>query len=223
MTLRSEAMRATVLGALKDLIDGEYQHARGETLKALLSAREEMGAKSVEVALPDGTKVAGLTLIGGEDQVVVADRAAFTEWVRHRAPDRVSDEPSPRLKVAQALSAEMKYIGVNLSPTAAVNAAATVLGVLGIDSRTPDPKVDPKYETQILDEVKPVKGDAPEGREHEVVLPSTGEIVPGVKYRPAGDPTSFQMRYKKGGRDAIAEAWQAHELDGIEGLPEIAS
>jgi hypothetical protein len=52
----------------------------------------------------------------------------------------------------------------------------------------------------------------------------TGEIVPGVEYEPAGEPTRFRMLYKPSsgaGREAIARAWRENRLPKIEGLPEV--
>lgn len=219
--IRDETLRAAVLGALKTTVEGEYNHARGQTLTTLLDAWHEMGVKSVDVSLPDGTPVAAITLVMPSPEVRVVDRGAFVNWVRGRAPHKVTQEESPRARVAQALRSEVP----ELNSAAAVNAASVVLATLGIDSQIPDPQVDPKYESQILEEVKEVTADidpADDGH-YPVVLPDTGEVVPGVGWYPAGDPDRFQLRYKTGGRDAIVAAWRANRLPRVEGLPEVQS
>jgi hypothetical protein len=57
-----------------------------------------------------------------------------------------------------------------------------------------------------------------------MVDPGTGEVVPGIVFRPAGQPTGFQVRLTKDGRTNVLRAWAAGELtelSGGAGLPQI--
>jgi hypothetical protein len=56
-----------------------------------------------------------------------------------------------------------------------------------------------------------------------IVDPQTGEVVPGVALLPGGEPSTFSLRFAKGGREAVAEAWRRGDLtelvDGTPALP----
>lgn len=226
MNVRQETTRAAILGALRGVIDGEYTHARGQTLEALLDARKnsDVPVKTVFVILPDGTKVATVTLVDKQDEIVVQDRSKFTEWVQARAPEKVIQEPSPLEAVKAAIASAFEGQGAAWSDDMSGDwlahvAADAALAQLGIDTAQPPAKVNPKYESEILDEVKAFRG--PDGGV-DLIMPDTGEVVPGLEFRPGGDPDQFQMRYSTGGREAIAKAWRENRLPKIEGLPEIS-
>lgn len=56
--------------------------------------------------------------------------------------------------------------------------------------------------------------------------PATGEIVPGITYRPAGRPKGFQVRYETDGRHQVIDAWRTGalaELVGSDVLPQIGA
>lgn len=235
--LSQETLRAAVLGALRDVIDGEYGHARGQVLDSLLEARRAgIPLKSVDVNLPDGQKVAQITLVDPSAETVVTDRQAFTAWVRKRAPEMVAQDESPLDRVARVIRGRFDGPVDTAGRQAhadkwAADAALAVLAELGIDPDPPEPRVSRTYETALLAALEPVKRD-PEDEDLaetellDLVEPESGEIVPGVEYRPAGEPTKFQMLYKPSsgaGRDAIARAWREGRLPSIEGLPEVGS
>jgi hypothetical protein len=227
--LSGETLRAAVLGALRDVIDGEYQHARGQVLDLLLEARRSgIPIKSVDVNLPDGHKVAQITLVDPSDERVVTDRAAFTKWVRGRAPEMVTQDEGAFERVIDILS---KYDGQPVASNRRTQAALAILAELGIDPDPPEPRVSRSYETALLASLWKVERDPQsivedDDEPRRMVEPETGEIVPGVEYRPAGEPTKFQMLYKPSsgaGREEIARAWRENRLPPIEGLPEVES
>ena len=69
-------------------------------------------------------------------------------------------------------------------------------------------RVAPKAQTALLAGFKPI----PSG---DLVDPDTGSLVDGVKHAPAGEPKSFSVRYETDGRDALALAYRAGELDHL--------
>ena len=221
--LKDEALRATVLGALRDLIDGEYTNARGLVLDELVIAWDVLGVKSLDVRLPGGETVATVTLVEPSDEVVVTDRPAFTSWVQRRAPEMVSQEESPAVRVARVIrghyAAPIDTQGrAKIADEWSRDVALVVLAELGISPEPPEPRVSRSYEAALLAELKPVDYDDPAA---EAVEPESGEVVPGVEYRPAPKPKQFQLRYKPGGREVIAQAWRQRRLPTIEGLPEV--
>jgi hypothetical protein len=87
--MRDQAFRVAVLGALKDRIATEYAEQRTALLGQLLDAQADLGVKSLDVSLPNGTKVATITLTEPSVRVTVDDEDAFTAWVARRYPTEV--------------------------------------------------------------------------------------------------------------------------------------
>jgi len=55
---------------------------------------DQTGSKVLDVKLPDGTRVASLTLALTGDKTTVTDRAALLEWARENAPEFVHTVPA---------------------------------------------------------------------------------------------------------------------------------
>ena len=224
--LGTESLRTAVIQALRDLITTETAIARDDTLEAMLAARRSgIPIKTLDVRLPDGQIVATITLVEDSDSVVVVDRPKFTAWVQKRAPEMVMEYESPINRVAQIIRVHSPEVGGQTGAAEAGKwtrqAALAVLAELGVDPETPEPRVSRSYETALLASLAPVDLDDPAA---EAVEPESGEVVPGVAYVPAGDPTKIQIRYQptsEKGRAAIAEAWRTGRLPAIEGLPRI--
>jgi hypothetical protein len=89
VSIKDQAFRVAVLGALKDALGSQYADERGDLLEQLVAAQGELGVKSLDVSLPDGTKVATVTLTQPSDRVEVVDEAAFTNWVAEHWPTEV--------------------------------------------------------------------------------------------------------------------------------------
>jgi hypothetical protein len=67
--------------------------------------------------------------------------------------------------------------------------------------------VNPKRITSLMEQFKPV----PDG----VVDLTTGMLVAGVEMTPAADPKQFSVTYAKDGRDQLADAYRAGDLDAL--------
>ena len=67
--------------------------------------------------------------------------------------------------------------------------------------------VNGKRLTKLMEQFKPV----PEG----VVDQATGLLVDGVEMTPAADPKQFSVTYAKDGRDQLADAYHAGDLDSL--------
>lgn len=110
MSLKDTAYRLAVLKALRDAVAAEEANARVFALGDLTAAAEDMGVRSVDVSLPDGTKIATLSLAGGEDKVAVVGEIAFTRWVEENHPTEV--ETVTRVR-SSYLAAVLKAGGVD--------------------------------------------------------------------------------------------------------------
>ena len=234
--LGTESLRTAVIQALRDLITTETAVAREDTLEAMLAARRSgIPIKTLDVRLPDGQIVATITLVEDSDTVIVVDRPKFTAWVQKRAPEMVTTERSSLERAEEAISNFLK-------PTREIrefiydveqwtsDLAVSILFAIGVDANEkPEPRVSRSYETALLAGLMPVPRDPDDGTRDEgdpleALEPESGEIVPGVAFVPAGDPTKIQIRYQptsEKGRAAIAEAWRTGRLPAIEGLPRI--
>lgn len=227
--LRAEALRTVVLQALRDLITTETAVAREDVLEAMIPVWKDLGVKSIDVRLPDGMVVASISLVEESDQVVVTDRPAFTEWVRKRAPEMVTEDESPLVRITRVIRGHYDgptdtRAGESHARNWSQDVAIHVLAELGINPDPPEPRVSRSYETALLAGLHPVEQGEEDDEPMRAVEPESGEIVPGVVYVPASDPEKIQVRYKPSsekGREAIAEAWRTGRLPSIEGLPEI--
>lgn len=85
MSLKDDAARVAVLSALADQVDAELKAAKA----SFAQSRAEEGIKSIAAALPSGETVATITWITPEPKAVVADPAAFLEWVKANRPEHI--------------------------------------------------------------------------------------------------------------------------------------
>lgn len=89
MSLKILTARAAVLKAIRDAIDEELSGSRSAVLEGLVDAKESLGVKSVDVTLPDGTKVASVTLTEPQPRISVTSEEAFANYVEARWPEEV--------------------------------------------------------------------------------------------------------------------------------------
>lgn len=84
---------------------------------------------------------------------------------------------------------------------------------------TPAIPAQPAWTEEVLDREalgEWIKGVKPvESTGGSVVDPDSGEIVTGILHTPEGKPRSFSVRYATDGRDALALAWRAGELEHL--------
>lgn len=87
--LKALTFRVAILKALADTVTGAAQQARGDLLTAMVAA----GAEKATAELPDGTKVASVSLCGGDKATArVVDDAAFLAWVKANRPDEIEEK-----------------------------------------------------------------------------------------------------------------------------------
>lgn len=84
-----DAVRAVLIGKLlKELIAEADQAGRAEALAQLLAANQNLGVKSVDIELPDSTKVGVATLTSPSAGISI-DEGAFVTWVKTEHPSEV--------------------------------------------------------------------------------------------------------------------------------------
>lgn len=102
MTPHELALKLAVLRVLSD-------HIKDARTTADEQARETLHAGDrITAALPDGSKVAAVSLANGRKGAKVVDEAAFTAWVTARHPDEVvpTIRDSFKKKVLDAVKAD---------------------------------------------------------------------------------------------------------------------
>ena len=154
MSLRSLALQAAVLKVLADEIAARQAIVKAAAQEAFTEAESTQAS----ALLPDGTKVATVSLAGGDGvSAAVTDDGAFLAWVL------------------------------------ANHAAET------------ETVVRDGYRRKVLDAAK---------KAGHAIDPATGEKIPGVSVTDSRQYVS--VRFRPGGADAVADAWQAGELAAID-------
>jgi len=87
MTLKEELLKTALMGAMTFVVKDINDAHRHNIMDTLLDSYRDTGNKSYSVALPDGTKVATITLNEPKPETVVSDPAAFQEWCKTHRPD----------------------------------------------------------------------------------------------------------------------------------------
>jgi hypothetical protein len=161
MSLADLAAQEAVLKALSDTIGERLREVRA-AVQAELDANR--GMQQVAAMLPDGRRVAKVSLTDPQPEAKVVDPEAFLAWVRDNHPDK------------QAIS--RRFVT----------------------------EVRPATQTALLAEM--TAAGSPQWCDQE-----TGEVhtVPGVEIR-ATRARTHSLRFEKGGRDLVTEAWRAGEL-----------
>ena len=85
-TFRETALRGVVLKALYDAIKDEAEAGRTEILEGVLGLYESVGAKSLDVSLPSGVKVASITLTIPKDKAEITNVEAYRAYVAEVYP-----------------------------------------------------------------------------------------------------------------------------------------
>lgn len=171
MTLQDAVAREAVLKALADRIGEEYKLVRAE-VQAELDANR--GLQQVAAELPDGRRIAKISLTDPEPAAVVTDPDAYLAWVRDQHPGRDN--------IVRRMVTEVR----------------------------------PAFTTALLAEL--TAAGVPQWCDTE-----TGEVhtVPGVQIR-ATRGRSHSVRFEKGGRDLVAEAYRAGLLTDLV-MPELTT
>lgn len=105
MSFADDALRTAVLKTLADDVGDAIKG--GKT--GLLGVMQEAGIEKLAARLPDGTKVASLPVVGGEETPRVTDPAALLAWVTANRPDQT--EVVVRSSYIESLLKEAKLAG----------------------------------------------------------------------------------------------------------------
>ena len=86
MTIKEDALYAVAIKALADFAKERSEEIRGLMMAELTAFYDETGAKSVDVKLIDGTKVATIPLSFSRDGFRVENPTAFVDYVEKVQP-----------------------------------------------------------------------------------------------------------------------------------------
>jgi hypothetical protein len=96
MTTPELARTVAALKAVGEILSGQQTAERA----ALLDALSEAGIKQQEVTLPDGSKLASISVAAGRTTARVADQEAFLEWVFENHPTQIETLKTTRVRPA---------------------------------------------------------------------------------------------------------------------------
>ena len=85
MSLPQDAIRTAALKTLADDVRTTLDQGKA----GLLEVMAEQGITGLAARLPDGTKVASLPYVGGEDRAQVVDEAALVAWMETNRPGEI--------------------------------------------------------------------------------------------------------------------------------------
>lgn len=88
MTLKDNALRSAILKAISDALKAEVDAGRTELFDELLELHELTGAKSLDVSLPDGRKIASISL--------AMPKAGLDAWIAQHYKGAVIKVPARR-------------------------------------------------------------------------------------------------------------------------------
>jgi len=110
MNMQQLALEEAALKSLADAITDRLKDVKAQMQDALTTT----GASRVDATLPDGTKVATISMTSPKPAAVVTDPDAFLAWVRKNSPNNVTTRIVAEVRPAYttALLAEMTAAGV---------------------------------------------------------------------------------------------------------------
>jgi hypothetical protein len=82
-----DALRAAILKTLADDVGDEITAVKASVVEAL----QEADIERMSVRLPDGTKVASMPLVGGEEGPRITDPVKFIAWVKQAHPSAIEE------------------------------------------------------------------------------------------------------------------------------------
>lgn len=140
MNIREAALATATLKALSDLVKERDAEVRAQMLETLVDSYDQLGIKSLDVKLPDGTKVAALALsIPKSKGATVTDNRTFSAWVSENYPTAIYQPPQPAASI-NAKWLEMFLAALKQTDEGAVDTKTGAL-VPGVDFlEAPAPK-----------------------------------------------------------------------------------
>jgi hypothetical protein len=130
VSLRDENLRIALTKAIADAMAGAMAKLREAHFATLLEQYDEVGTKQFSVALPDGTKVATITLTEKKEAFEVTDEIAFLTWAQENLPEDAIHE------VVVPPVPEMRFIEVDPKAQAALIKRLDHRGDLAFDPET---------------------------------------------------------------------------------------
>lgn len=106
MSLKEHALRTAVLKAVSDALKSEVEADRGDLFEELCGLHELTGAKSLDVTLPDGRKVASISLAMPKAGPAITDSAAFDAFIAEQYPQAIIKVPA-RKEIAESFREEL--------------------------------------------------------------------------------------------------------------------
>jgi hypothetical protein len=109
MDMQELALEEAALKTLADAIGDRLKDVKAQMQEAL----NETGASRVEAKLPDGTKVATISMTSPKPAAVVTDPDLYLKWVREHSPANITSRLVTEVRPAYttALLAEMTAAG----------------------------------------------------------------------------------------------------------------
>ncbi|MFD7512262.1 hypothetical protein ACFV5N_23405 [Streptomyces sp. NPDC059853] len=136
MSLKDAALREAVVKLLSELVAGELKAVRAEVQSGLDTAATDSGTRQIAVSLPDGTRVATISLTEPSPEATVVDEAEFVAWAREQYPDardtRIVRDIRPWKRaelLGQMTAAGVPEVQVVDEDTGEITATHTVPGV----------------------------------------------------------------------------------------------
>lgn len=111
MSIKEAALRTAVLKAVSDALKAEADADRASLQDALIDLYEATGGKTLDVKLPDGTKVATISLAIEHSAPETFDRAALLAWAVENRPEWCHEVPA-HIEVSEKAALE----GVEFTP-----------------------------------------------------------------------------------------------------------
>lgn len=118
MNLKELAQHEAVLKTLHDAIGEQLKAVRVEVQAAIDEAAETTGVRQVDASLPDGTRVAKISLTESKPEARVVDADAFKAWVRANHPGEIERRMVTEVRAAfeSKILGEMTAAGVPCDP-----------------------------------------------------------------------------------------------------------
>lgn len=114
--MKQQNLRTVALHALAKLVGEAKDDARADTFTGLKELHAETGSKSLDVTLPDGTKVASISLTEGKPTPEIVDRQAYLAWAQQQHPDMVEHVTRVREAYEKKLMEHAKKTGDPVDP-----------------------------------------------------------------------------------------------------------
>jgi hypothetical protein len=90
LPLKEIALKVAVLSMLADKVKAALMDARSDQAAAM----KDVGADGVNVELPDGQRVARVSLVAGRASARIADAGDFLKWVVQNHPEEIEIVPA---------------------------------------------------------------------------------------------------------------------------------